>query len=159
GEQYVAVNTGWGSSWGLNHGLFWKQKVTRVPGRLVVLKLGAKGTIPDNAPSSVDMTPKAAAFGNEKQISRGLQVYSFNCMVCHGPMVQSSGVLPDLRWSAVTGDPAAFKAVVIDGALKGNGMVSFAKQLSPEDAEAVRAYALDQAWMAVANGDAKAPKK
>ncbi|MFM5922997.1 MAG: PQQ-dependent dehydrogenase, methanol/ethanol family [Novosphingobium sp.] len=159
GEQYVAVATGWGSSWGLNHGLFWKEKVTRVPGRVVVLKLGANGRLPDNLPSGVEMTPKAAAFGDQATVARGLQVYSFNCMVCHGPMVQSSGVLPDLRWSAIAGDPGAWKAVVIDGALKGNGMVSFAKQVSPQDAEAIRAYALNQAWMAVANGDAKAPRK
>lgn len=159
GEQYVAVATGWGSSWGLNHGLFWKEKVTRVPGRLVVLKLGANGQLPDNLPSGVELTPKAAAFGDQATVMRGLQLYAFNCMVCHGPLVQSSGVLPDLRWSAVTGDPSAWKAVVLDGALKGNGMVSFSAQLKPEDAEAIRAYALSQAWMAVANGDAKAPKK
>ncbi|MDE2435935.1 MAG: PQQ-binding-like beta-propeller repeat protein, partial [Sphingomonadales bacterium] len=159
GEQYVAISTGWGDSWGLNMGLFWKEKVTRVPGRVVVLKLGANGSIPDNAPSGVEMTPKAPAFGDAAMVARGYQLYAFNCMVCHGPMVQSSGVLPDLRWSAVAGDPGAFKAVVIDGALKGNGMVSFAAQLTPQDAEAIRAYALGQAWMAVANGDAKAPKK
>lgn len=159
GEQYVAVATGWGSSWGLNHGLYWKEKVTRVPGRLVVLKLGANGQLPDNLPSGVELTPKGAAFGDEATLMRGLQLYAFNCMVCHGPMVQSSGVLPDLRWSAVTGDPSAWKAVVLDGVLKGNGMVSFSAQLKPEDAEAIRAYALSQARMAVANGDAKAPKK
>lgn len=159
GEQYVAVATGWGSSWGLNHGLFWKEKVTRVPGRLVVLKLGANGQLPDNLPSGVELTPKAAAFGDDATVMRGLQLYAYNCMVCHGPMVQSSGVLPDLRWSAVTGDSRAWKAVVLDGALKGNGMVAFSAQLKPEDAEAIRAYALSQAWVAVVNGDAKAPKK
>jgi quinohemoprotein ethanol dehydrogenase len=158
GTQYVAVATGWGDSWGLNHGLFWKEKVTRVPGRLVVLKLGAKGTIPDNAPSPIERTPKAAAFGDEQLVKTGLQLYAQNCMVCHGAMVQSSGVLPDLRWSAITSDRGAWSAVVMEGALKVNGMVSFANNLTPEQAEAIRAYALDQAWMAVANGDAAPPK-
>lgn len=154
GEQYVAVATGWGASWGLNHGLFWKEKVTRVPGRLVVLKLGARETIPDNLPSPVERTPKAAAFGDEDLVKAGLQLYAQNCMVCHGPMVQSSGVLPDLRWSGIAADQGAWHAVVMEGALRSNGMVSFANNLTAEQAEAIRAYALDQAWMAVANGDA-----
>ncbi|MBS0483406.1 MAG: PQQ-dependent dehydrogenase, methanol/ethanol family [Proteobacteria bacterium] len=158
GEQYVAVTTGWGSSWALNNGLYWKDKVTRVPGRLVVLKLGAKGAIPDNAASGVEASPKTKEFGTEQQVAHGLQLYAFNCMVCHGPMVQSSGVLPDLRWSMIASDPQAWRSVVIDGALKGNGMVSFASKISPEDAEAIRAYAINQGWMAVRNGDAKAPK-
>lgn len=159
GEQYVAVATGWGSSWGLNHGLFWKEKVTRVPGRLVVMKVGGKAVIPDNVASAIDASPKAPAFGDKAMIATGLQAYAQNCMVCHGAMVQSSGILPDLRWSAVTADPDAWNSIVMKGALKGNGMVSFANNLTPEQAEAIRAYALDQAWMAVANGDATPPKK
>jgi quinohemoprotein ethanol dehydrogenase len=35
---------------------------------------------------------------------------------------------------------ADFKSVVIDGALKSRGMVSFAKYMSPKDAEDIRAY-------------------
>ena len=157
GEQYVAVATGWGSSWGLTHGLFWKDKVTRVPGRLVVLKLGAKGTIPDNAASPVEATPKAPAFGDQKLVEAGFQLFAQNCMVCHGAMAQSSGVLPDLRWSAIAADKNAWHVIVMEGALRGNGMVSFANNLTDEQAEAIRAYVLDQAWMAVANGDATAP--
>jgi quinohemoprotein ethanol dehydrogenase len=34
---------------------------------------------------------------------------------------------------------------VLDGALKANGMVSFARAISAEDAEAVRAYVVDRA--------------
>jgi PQQ-dependent dehydrogenase (methanol/ethanol family) len=157
GEQYVAVATGWGSSWGLTHGLFWKEKVTRVPGRLVVLKLGAKGTIPDNTPSPVEAKPKAPAFGDEQVVKLGYELFAQNCMVCHGVMAQSSGVLPDLRWSGIAADKGAWFAVVMEGALRSNGMVSFADNLTPEQAEAIRAYVLDQAWMAVANGDATAP--
>lgn len=53
---------------------------------------------------------------------------------------------------------APVHAVAIEGALRPNGMVSFVNNLSAEEAKAIRAYALDQAWMAVANGDASAPK-
>ena len=34
----------------------------------------------------------------------------------------------------------AFKTVVIDGSLKDRGMASFARYMTPADAEAIRAY-------------------
>jgi quinohemoprotein ethanol dehydrogenase len=54
-------------------------------------------------------------------------------------------VLPDLRWSAITGNAEAWKGVVIDGNLAANGMVSFAEFVTPAEAEAIRAYVLAQA--------------
>jgi hypothetical protein len=65
--------------------------------------------------------------------------------------VRSGGVLPELRRSPVPGDANAFKAVVIGGALQDRGMVSFKQDLTPADAEAVRAYILaraNQDWKA-----------
>jgi quinohemoprotein ethanol dehydrogenase len=38
----------------------------------------------------------------------------------------------------------AFKAIVLDGTLAEKGMVSFASMLKPEDAEAIRAYLVNQ---------------
>ena len=38
-----------------------------------------------------------------------------------------------------------WKSVVIDGAKKANGMASFARFMSPKDAEDVRAYVLTEA--------------
>ena len=35
--------------------------------------------------------------------------------------------------------------------------MSFAGHLSKEETDAIRAYVLQQAWLAVANGDAQAP--
>ena len=40
---------------------------------------------------------------------------------------------------------ADFKSVVIDGALRSKGMVSFAKYMTPKEAEDIRAYLLTQA--------------
>jgi len=42
-------------------------------------------------------------------------------------------------------DKATWQAIVHDGALKDNGMVGFAKWMSPEDVEAVRGYVADRA--------------
>ena len=47
----------------------------------------------------------------------------------------------------------------MDGALTDNGMISFKDYLSADDSEAIRAYVTDQAWLAVKNGNAKAPNK
>lgn len=72
-------------------------------------------------------------------------------------MVQSVGATPDLRWSSVAADPVAWRQVAIEGLLKSNGMVAFEKQTM--QAEGIRAYVLQQARIAVKNGDAKAPMK
>ncbi len=52
----------------------------------------------------------------------------------------SSSLFPDLRYAGPIHGAEAFKAIVIDGALEPNGMVSFRKVLKPDDAEAIRAY-------------------
>ena len=44
-----------------------------------------------------------------------------------------------------------------EGVLEKQGMVSFAEHLTKEDTDAIRAYVIQQAWLAVANGDASAP--
>jgi hypothetical protein len=46
--------------------------------------------------------------------------------------------------------PEAFRTVVMDGALEPRGMVSFRGRISPEDAEAVRAYITQRAHQAQA---------
>ena len=62
-----------------------------------------------------------------------------------------NGVLPDLRKSATIADAATWKSVVIEGVLKGNGMVSFATVLTPKEAEQMRAYVISRAHYAKAN--------
>jgi mono/diheme cytochrome c family protein len=66
-------------------------------------------------------------------------------------------MFPDLRYSAALNTSPAFSNIVIDGALAKNGMVSFSKALSPEDAEAIRAYVVDRAHAAAAAPAPAAP--
>jgi quinohemoprotein ethanol dehydrogenase len=54
-------------------------------------------------------------------------------------------MFPDQRYSGALGSAESFKTIVLDGALKQNGMVSFAQALSTDDAEAVRAYLVSRA--------------
>ncbi|MBL4870329.1 MAG: PQQ-dependent dehydrogenase, methanol/ethanol family, partial [Robiginitomaculum sp.] len=157
GEQYIAIATGWGGGWALNYGVGWAKPVVPDVGHVIVFKLGANGNAPEIPESAVEITPKGKAFGNTELHLRGLKKYAENCMVCHGPLVISSGVLPDLRWSHQTADAESWSDIVMDGALTDNGMVSFKQYLNADDAEAIRAYVMDQAWLAVKNGDAKEP--
>ena len=154
GEQYVTITTGWGTAFALSAGYAYNSPVAPQVGRVVTFKLGGTGSIPDAMASAVERTPKGDAFGNQAQIMSGLGHYSENCLVCHGPLAVSSGVLPDLRWSYATADKNEWTDIVENGALSDNGMVSFKDQLSPDAMESIRAYVMSQSHLAVKNGEA-----
>ncbi len=151
GEQYVTITTGWGSAFALAAGFAFDEKVPSTVGKVVTFKVGGTQEIADSGFAPIERTPKAPTFGSLKTISDGTVHYARNCAVCHGPLGVSSGVLPDLRWSAITGNKDAWNGVVLDGNLAANGMVSFADYVTPDEAEAIRAYVLAQAH-AAANG-------
>lgn len=159
GEQYVAIATGWGGSWALNWGFAWDKSVAPDVGRVFVFKLGADGKVPDPLEDHVEKTPKAEPIKDAALVQEGFVHYAENCMVCHGPLAISSGVLPDLRWSYMSAAKESFADVVLHGALADNGMIAFDDSLSEGQVEAIRAYVLDQAWLAVANGDAVKPEE
>jgi len=145
GEQYVTITTGWGSLYALSAGFGYDKAVSPTVGKVVTFKLGGNEIIPRPDLPQIEMTPKAARFGDDAMLAEGLVHYARNCAVCHGPFAQSSGVLPDLRWSEITGDAEIWNDVVHDGSLAANGMVSFSDVLSAADIEAIRAYVLAQA--------------
>jgi len=146
GEQYVTITTGWGSAYLLATGaLAAPETIPPTVGKVVTFKLGGDGEIADLDIAMVDPTPKAEPFGTDAQLAEGLVHYARNCTVCHGPFAASSGVLPDLRWSAYTSNADAWKGVLVDGNLQSIGMVSFADVLSEEEVEAIRAYVVQQA--------------
>ena len=70
---------------------------------------------------------------------------------CHGRAGAANfGILPDLRYSAMLATNEAWAAVVLDGQLAPNGMASFASVISADDADAIRAYVVTQAHVALA---------
>ena len=143
GTQYVAVLVGYGGAVGLALPEFGGSR-PQPPGRIVVFKIGGKGRLPKfdveptppNPPG--DVWPAAV-------VGKGETIYAYHCARCHGMGTLSAGVVPDLRRSATISDPAVWRDVVLGGLLEANGMVSFAKILQPDDAEAVRAYVVSQA--------------
>lgn len=158
GEQYLAVLSGWGSTSMLTYGLILDQAVTAEPGRVITFKIGGQAELPPAMAYSVIESPKGEDFGSPEELQLGLRRYSENCQFCHGAMAISSGVLPDLRWSPITGSEAAWDSVVLEGAKSATGMKSFAHRLSKEETDAIRAYLLKQAWVAVGNGEAVDPR-
>ena len=144
GEQYVTITTGWGSAFALAAGLAYKESVPPSVGKVVTFKLGGNGVIEAPDLPMIDKTPKAQRFGSSADIQDGLVHYARNCAVCHGLLAVSSGVLPDLRWSDISGDAEAWNSVILEGNLRDNGMVAF-DFLTRKESEAIRAYVVDQA--------------
>ncbi|MEE9433231.1 MAG: PQQ-dependent dehydrogenase, methanol/ethanol family [Sphingorhabdus sp.] len=148
GEQYVAVMAGYGGSYPLSSGFV--DNARPMPnGRLLVFKLGGKAPYEIDAIENPPFTVVADNFTPET-VKRGMELYENNCGVCHSGGAVGSGVLPDLRRSAMLSGKDAWQQVVIGGALKDRGMVSFAKYMTPQDAEAIRAFVAGQAKKAAA---------
>ena len=148
GEQYITITTGWGSLFALVAGYAYDETLPSTVGKVVTFKVGGTNLIADPDFTPIDKTAKADTFADEAMLSEGTIAYARNCAVCHGPFAIGSGVLPDLRWSYITGNADIWKAVVLDGSLSSNGMVSFAEYLTSHEAEAIRAYVLAQAHAA-----------
>jgi quinohemoprotein ethanol dehydrogenase len=148
GTQYVAVVVGWGGTYALATGELGqkgRENVTGNKGRVLVFKLGGTATLPPAPPRSPPLAKPPAKFGDDKVRGLGMALYARFCSTCHGDSAVSAGVLPDLRRSLAMESAARWKPIVLDGALKDRGMVSFSKVLTAEQAEAVRAYVVARA--------------
>jgi quinohemoprotein ethanol dehydrogenase len=157
GEQYIAVLVGWGGVMPLAAGEVARQSppMDNVP-RMLAFKLGGKASLPP-APKLQPQTltpPRATA--SPATVKKGEELYQRYCGNCHGDVAVSGGVLPDLRYSGTLKNDAWF-GIVLDGILKQAGMVAFAKELSREDAAAIREYVIYRANQSLAEGSS--PKK
>jgi quinohemoprotein ethanol dehydrogenase len=146
GEQYVAVMVGWGSLYDLVTGVLAdKSGSVRNISRLMVFKLGANGTLPAPPPMAERVLDPPPFTGKPEQVARGSSLYGRYCSGCHGDAAVAGGLVPDLRHSAVIGQSEALDQIVLEGALKHNGMVSFKSALKAEDSEAIRQYLIKRA--------------
>jgi len=142
GEQYVAILAGWGGGWG---GGATKLPAARNTSRLLVFKLGANGKVPPQLTTAQPILDPPPFTGTSEQVERGAEIYGRACFACHGGSAVAGPMAPDLRHSPTLNDANAIKAVLIEGALKHNGMASFKSAVSVEDAEAVRQYLIKRA--------------
>ena len=144
GEQYVAVGAGFGSVFYLVAG-FAVDNGNPFNGKIVVYKLGGKATLTRPPLTRIPFPKPPAATAAPALVAQGHSTFNHYCLVCHGYDAISGGVIPDLRRSPLIGDAAGFKAVVLGGERKDQGMVSFAPMLKDADAEAIRAYLIKAA--------------
>ncbi len=150
GEQYVAVLAGWGGAWPITAGVLSDMSgPVRNISRLLVFKLGGKGKLPAMpAADALPLDPPGLTAAADV-VQGGAQLYGRYCTVCHGDAaVQASGrggIIPDLRYSGTLSSAENWQMIVHDGALKDNGMVSFAPVMSKGEIDSIRQYVIARA--------------
>ena len=116
--------------------------------RVIVFKLGAKGAQPAVVypPRGLPAAPPEIA--DADRVAEGGHLFNRYCLVCHGLDAKSDRIHPDLRYSNILGNATDWAAVLEDGVRKDLGMVSFRSVISPDQAEAVRAFVIHQSHIA-----------
>ena len=137
GEQYLALMVGAGGAGNFDQ--------PRRRGRLLVFKLGGSVKPPAYPkPADPPILDLALATPSAGDLDRGRVLYGRFCRECHGGLIAST-FLPNLRRSPAILDPDGFNAIVLEGALKQNGMAPFRRFFDEKGSEDVRAYLLWQA--------------
>ena len=157
GEQYVVIELGWGGAFALSAGELARNSAANdqnIP-RVLAFKLNGADTMPA-APTVAERKlnpPRDKASAD--LVAQGKAHYHSYCNVCHGDSAVSSGVLPDLRYSAALSDGAAWQAIVHDGVRQANGMIAFSELLSVSEIESIRTYVIHRANQQVAQDRAR----
>jgi quinohemoprotein ethanol dehydrogenase len=146
GDQYVAIEVGWGGAFGLAAGELARDShvASNLP-RVLVYKLGGAASLPPlpaATPAVLDPPPDRA---KPEVVAQGKALYHTFCSSCHGDSATGSGVLPDLRYSGLIKNPEAFDMTVRQGARIDQGMVAFRDEVSAQDLEKIRAYVIHRA--------------
>jgi quinohemoprotein ethanol dehydrogenase len=66
-------------------------------GYVLAFKLGGKATLPKVAERNLGIPEPPVIAATQAQLDNGKYKYMSTCMVCHGALVVSGGVVPDLR--------------------------------------------------------------
>jgi quinohemoprotein ethanol dehydrogenase len=150
GQQYVAVLAGWGGAWAITAGVLSDMSgPVRNISRLLVFKLGGKAKLPAMpAADELPLDPPGLTAAADV-VQGGAAMYGRYCTVCHGDAaIQASGrggIIPDLRYSGTLASAENWKMIVHDGALKDNGMVSFAPVMTAAQIDSIRHYVIARA--------------
>lgn len=159
GEQYVAIMQGWGGDSGLVLGGLVGQFNIENTSRVLVYKLGGKAKLPVPPDRVEQDLPAPTLVANDpEQVEKGRDLYNLLCVACHGGNAASAGMVPDLRYRISDVAPA-WQAIVIDGALASNGMAAWGNLISPEEADAIKAYVVHEAILGSARGEKRLVRK
>ena len=158
GEQYIAIEVGWGGVFGLAPGELTLDKHARsnIP-RVLAFKLNGTDTLPEPAPEPVLTLQPPPDKATDAVVAAGKASFHTYCGTCHGDTAVSSGILPDLRYSQALHDPKLWQSIVHDGALKSAGMIGFGAELSAQDIDRIRAYVIRRAHESMPKTASNAP--
>jgi quinohemoprotein ethanol dehydrogenase len=146
GEQYVAVQVGYGGA-AITVGAIPPSSAAlkyENVNRIIAFKLGG-GAVP-TPPARIDAPfpePPKQTLG-VRRIEAGEIKFVQECSRCH---VMGPSSTPDLR-KLDAGLHAAFKDIVLRGAVAPTGMERFDDLLSDKEVEDIHGYIIDQAWIA-----------
>jgi quinohemoprotein ethanol dehydrogenase len=141
GEQYVAINAGWGGGAAqIERGA--GIELPRAPARLLVFKLGATKQLPPLATEAKAPPEPPRTSASEVEIQRGAQLFAETCAVCHGQ--NAIGGVKDLRHMERE-THAIFDDIVLRGAYLEKGMASFADIIDAQQAKDIHAYLIARA--------------
>jgi quinohemoprotein ethanol dehydrogenase len=146
GEQYVAVMAGYGGAGAVTGG----DPRTMASGKhlndgyVFAFKLGGSATMPRVAEKNASIPEQPVMDATAAQVENGRYKYNSTCMVCHGALVVSGGVTPDLRMLAPE-KHAIFKEIVYDGVIHGAGMPKMGDLVTEQDVQDIRAYIIKRA--------------
>jgi len=144
GEQYIAVLSGWGSAFSLQAGKVAAQSGNlRNVSRVLAFKVGGTATLPPLEPRTLVINPPPEP-ADTASVADGEAVFGRYCSACHGENAVGGGVVPDLRASNFLGNDFWYE-IVLNGALKDAGMVSFKSALDRDDVTAIRNYVIHRA--------------
>jgi quinohemoprotein ethanol dehydrogenase len=140
GEQYIAVNAGWGGgAAGVER--MAGTALPRAAARLIVFKLGATKQLPV-LDTTVTIPSPPPLRATEAEVQRGAQLFAQTCAVCHGQ--GAVGGVKDLRhMTRDTHDK--FNQIVLGGLYVDKGMASFKDLLNEQQVNDIHAYLIARA--------------
>ena len=141
GEQYVAINAGWGGGAAqMERGA--GIELPRAPARLLVFRLDGEAQLPPLAATAFAPPEPPPLRASEAQVQAGARLFADTCALCHGQ--NAIGGVKDLRhMDAAT--HASFNRIVLEGLYLEKGMASFADLLNVQQVEAIHAYIIARA--------------
>ena len=146
GEQFVAVQVGYGGT-GISVGPIPPGSAAAKfenTNRIVAFKLGG-GPVPTPPARVIEPFEKPPEqSGDNDSVRAGEIKFVEECSRCH---VLDLSITPDLR-RLNPGLHAAFKDIVLHGALAAAGMERFDDILSEKDVDDIHAYLIEQSWVA-----------
>jgi quinohemoprotein ethanol dehydrogenase len=158
GEQYIAVLQGWGGETGVPFGAIAGPLNMVNISRVLVYKLGGEAVLPIIEMVEEILPEHALIAASADSVEQGREVYNTFCIFCHGGNAVSSGLVPDLRYRISALD-TSWQSIVIDGALKTNGMPAWDKFISRAEADAIKSYVIHEATLGHQRGERRMVKK